>query len=325
MKRFAACEADRDDIERLMARREAGINRLLSLTLLYLSIAFAICLVCSLTRVFLTGCRLGVAAFLPGIVLMLSGSSVARRFDRGERPLPWVKYYMCSVLALAILSLSLIQLVWSVPLIIGGITFVYSYMNMRMVVLYTSVTLMFLALGAGMNALWGMPNPDMVPYPESVQGIQDGYVTLWAMEHREAWSQWEYFLRILRFHTLPMAFLLMCVAGCGFAMVGHGRRLLIETLERMRRVREVEACLLLMAGGNQSQELIQAVLGDLGSPKHHVPPLSQAFVDSIPAETIPSLMREFRRRCLSDTTFEARAVRDPESALRSILLSDSLT
>ena len=97
MKRFAACEADRDDIERLMARREAGINRLLSLTLLYLSIAFAICLVCSLTRVFLTGCRLGVAAFLPGIVLMLSGSSVARWFDRGERPLPWVKYYMCSM------------------------------------------------------------------------------------------------------------------------------------------------------------------------------------------------------------------------------------
>ena len=78
------------------------------------------------------------------------------------------------MLALAIFSLSLIQLVWSVPLIIGGITFVYSYMNMRMVVLYTSVTLMFLALGAGMNALWGMPNPDMVPYPESVQGIQTG-------------------------------------------------------------------------------------------------------------------------------------------------------
>ena len=319
MKRLAACKADEDDLAQLQAQREENINRLLGMTLLYASIAFAICLVCSLTGVFLTGRALGVAAFLPGIVLMLSGTFVAWRFDNGDQPRPWVKYYMCSVLALSIYVLSLIQLVWSVPLIIGGIAFVYSYMNTRMVVVYTSVTLSFLLLGAGMNALWGMPNPDMLPFPSTVEGIRDGYVTLWAMAHREAWSQWEYFLRILRFHTLPMVFLLAIVAGTGFAMVGHGKMRLIEALARMRRIREVEACLLLMAGGNQSRELIQAVLGDVDAQEGQVPPLSQDFVDSIPAASIPGLMRAFRRKSLSDASFADLAARDPEAALRSIL------
>lgn len=325
MKLLAVGEADVLDVERLMAQREMSVNRQLGAALFFSAMAFATCLVCSLTRVFLTGRMLGVVAFLPGVLLQLSGTFVSRRFDGGERPRPWVKYYLCTALALAIYILSLIQLVWAVPLIIGGLAFVYSYMNLRMVVIYNTLTLAFLVLGAGMNALWGMPNPDMLPYPTDVQGVQDGYITLWAMAHREAWSQWEYFLRILRFHTLPMVFLILIVAGCGYTMVRHAQRKLVETLRRVRRVREVEACLLLMAGGMQSEELIRAVLNSEGAEDCRATPLTQEFVDSIPAQEIPALMREFRERNLSNADFAELSAHNPEAALKLILATDSHT
>lgn len=325
MNRSAVSEADEIDMDRLLARREAGVNRQLGMALLCTSVAYAVCLTCSLTRVFLTGRLLGLVVFLPGIVMMMSAVFVVRRFGRGTRHQPWIKHYMCIALALSVYLLSLIQLVWSVPLIIGGLAFVYSYLNVRMVVVYNTVTLAFLLLGAGMNALWGMPNPDMLPFPSDIQGVKDGYVTLWAMAHREAWSHWSYFLRILRFHTLPMTFLLMIVGGCGYAMVSHSKRRLLETLARERRIREIESCILLMAGGNQPQELILAVLREEGIQEACRPPLSQSFVDSIPAESIPKLMREFRKKCLEDADFAALSTTNPEAALKRVLSFDCLT
>lgn len=302
-----------------MTQKETGVNQQLAMTLFCTSIAFAICMFCSLTRVFLTGRLLGVLAFSPGVVLMMSAAIVCRRFDRGDKPRPWVKYCLCSVLGLSIFMLSLIQLVWCVPLVIGGLAFVYSYMNLRMVVIYNLLTLVFLFLGAAMNAAWGMPNPDMLPYPTDVQGIKDGYVTLWAMAHRDAWDHWGYFLRILRFHTLPVVFLLMIVGGCGYAMVANSKRRLLESLERSRRIREVEGSLLLMVSGNQSEELINAVMRTEELSTAPMPPLSPEFVASIPAESIPALMRTFRHRCEEDSTFVDLAARNPEAALKSIL------
>ena len=318
MKLMAVDAADEEELACLLRDREVGVNRQLGVTLFWAAVAYGFCLICSLTGVFLTGRLLGVYGFLPGMLLLFSGAMVSRLYNQGAGPRLWVKYYLLVVMFLAILDVSLIQLVWGVPCLIGGVAFVYAYLNLRLSVFVSAGLIPLLFVAAGMNVLWGMPHPDMLPYPAVVTGIDDGYVTLWAMEHRDAWSKGEYFLRILRFHTLPVVFLLMIVLGCGMAMVRRAKIRILQMLVRARRIREIEACLLLMAGGEQSQELLAAVLGG-GSPTVAAPPLSSDFVNSIPAGEIPRLMRRFNSRCRTDAAYADLADRDPEAALRQLL------
>ena len=317
MKGLAVDAADEEELADLLRKRELGVNRQLGVTLFWAGVAYGLCLACSLTGVFLTGRALGMLGFLPGMLLLFVGSAAAWRGNRGDRPRPGLKYFLLGTMFLAILDVSLIQLVWAVPCLIGGMAFVYAYLNLRLSVWLSAAIVLSLFAAAGLNALFGMPNPDMLPYPAALSGVEDGYVTLWAMAHRESWSAWEYFLRILRFHTLPLLFLMMITIGCGVAMVRRVKRRLILSLSRARRIREVEACLLLMAGGCQTQELLEAVLGTHGTTPAR-PPLSPAFVNAIPAAEIPGLMRRFNSRCRTDAAFADLADRDPEAALRRL-------
>lgn len=317
MSRVVLDPADEQELDRLLRIREGALNRQLGVTLLFTAVAFAMCLFCSLTGIFLTGRGLGVLAFLPGVILLSSGALVSRIFRDESNPRKWVKYYLLLMLYISVLFLALIQLVWAVPLVVGGAAFAYAYLNVRLTVIANTLIFLSLPIAAVVNAVWGMPNPDMLPYPETIAGIRDGYVTLWAMEHRTAWDTCEYFVRVLRYHTLPMLMLMMMITSCGFAMVRRGKDRHRLMLARARRLREIEACLLLMMDGNLSQDVIQAVLGDEGcsaAPRT----LSPEFVQSIPPEEIPALMRSFRRRCEEDPTFADLAERNPEVALRTL-------
>lgn len=305
-------------MKRLLKEREASLNRQLGVTMFFAALAYALCWFCSLSGVFLTGWQLGTAAFLPGALLLLSGAYVAYRHARGEVAPEWVKYYLLAALHLAILDVSLIQLIWAVPCLVGFAAIVFAYHNKRVTTIFSTLIFAGIPLAAALNAWFGFPNPDMIPYPASISGIPDGFVNLWAVEHPDEWSRLGYFLRVLRLHTLPLIFMAMIVIGCGYGMARRTRHRLDLHLEQQRRLREVEACLLLMAGGNQSNELLLAVLGTSAEAVRANPPLSDEFVASIPAESIPALMRRFRARCAADSAFAASAALDPEAALRAI-------
>lgn len=319
MRPFINNASDEEELQRLLSQRESALNRQLGVTMLCAGVAYGLCLACSLTGVFLTGRFLGVIGFLPGMVCLLVGSALSFLHRRQAPSPPWLKYALLSLMLTAIFDVSLIQLVWAVPCLVGFAAMVYAYHNPRLTVAYNTVILTGVFLAAAANALWGMPNPDMLPYPETITGVNDGYVTLWAMEHPEAWSRFGYFLRVLRFHTLPLIFLLLIVTGAGYAMSRRTNQRVISSLARSRRIREIETCLLLMAGGAQSNELITAVLGTMPSEPTAGLPLSKDFVDSIPAERIPQLMKDFRQRCARDAGFAERAAIDPEAALRSVM------
>lgn len=309
---------DDEKLARILQLREQGLNRQLGITMLAMSIAYGLCLVCSLTGVFLTGRSLGVLGFLPGMLLLLTGAIIAAVWGGREKSSPIVKHCLLILLYLAILDVALIQLVWAVPCLVGFIAMVYAYHNVKINVFYNALVIASVFVMAALNAAFGMPNPDMLPYPSAIADIPDGYVTLWAMVHPEQWSRFEYFLRVLRFHSLPLLFLLFIVAGFGYAMSRRTWHRLTVMIARERRIREIETCLLLMAGGLQSNELLKAVLGEQCTESCEKSPLSQEFVDSIPAAEIPRLMKSFRKRCADDPNYADFAARDPESALKSL-------
>lgn len=316
---FVTDASDVQELRWLLDRREQALNRQLGVTMFCAGVAYGLCLLCSLTGVFLTGRFLGVIGFLPGMLCLFAGSALAFRHRHDAVSPTWLKYGLLSLMLAAILDVSLIQLVWAVPCLVGFAAMVYAYHNVRLTVVYNTVILSAVFLAAAANAMWGMPNPDMLPYPETIAGVKDGYVTLWAMEHPEDWSRLGYFLRVLRFHTLPLIFLLLIVTGAGYAMSRRTNQRVAASLARLRRIREIETCLLLMAGGSQSHELIAAVLGTMPSEAASVPPLSKAFVDALPAAQIPSLMKTFRRRCATDPVFAEHAAANPEAALKEVL------
>ena len=313
---MAADAADAEELARQLRAREAAVNWQLGATLFYTALAYMLCFFCTQMRIFLTGRLLGVLAFLPGALLMFAASALAYVRAKDETPRPWVKYALLAAMYLAVQDVALIQLVWAVPCVIGFSVFAYAYQNVRLTVVINVLILLGAFLAAGLNAAWGMPNPDMIPYPANLTDVPDGYVTLWAMAHPEEWSRSAYFLRILRFHTLPIIFLLLIVTGAGFAYVQTSKRRLAQSLANARRIREIEACLLLLAGGKASQELVPTMFQASVS---QVPPLSVGFVESIPAAAIPGLMRRFRLRCHEDSAFAEKAEKDPEGALRALL------
>lgn len=310
--------ADEQELNLQMRIHEAAMNRQLGVTLFFAGIAYFLCLFCCWTNVFLVGNTVGTLAFLPGGILLFIGAGIARFFNGTDNSPRWVKYTLMLLLFVSILDLALVQLVWCLPLIVGGAAFVYAYRNMRLTAISNTLILLALPVSATINALWGMPNPDMLPYPASISGIPDGYVTLWAMENRDQWDTWVYFVRVLRFHTLPVLFLMLIITSCGVAMTRRAKDRMRRTLASARRIREIEACLLLMAGGAQSQEVIMAVLGADSLTTAPVPPLSKEFVESIRPEDIPAMMREFRHRCRKDAKFADLAEKDPEAALRQL-------
>lgn len=314
-------DLDREDekqLRQLLATREQSLNRQLGITLFAMAIAYGLCLVCSLTGVFLTGKLLGLLAFLPGMLLLLTGAAFAHFGCKRPECSARLTHVLLLLTFLAIIDVSLIQLVWAVPCLAGFIALVYAYHNPKITAFYNTLVVISVLAMAALNAAFGMPNPDMLPYPETISGIPDGYVTLWAMRHPEEWSRFDYFLRILRFHSLPLLFLLFIVAGFGYALSRRTRQRFAVNIAQSRRIREIETCLLLMAGGRQSDELLRAVLGSAGEEPPATPPLSAAFVSSIEPAEIPRLVRAFRRRCAEDADFAARAARDPEAALRSL-------
>lgn len=310
---------DREDeaqLKQLLKLREHSLNRQLGITMFAMAIAYALCLICSVTGVFLTGKLLGILAFLPGMLLLFAGSLIAHReCARPETP-AGTKHVLLILLYLAILDVSLIQLVWAVPCIAGFIALVYAYHNPKITAFYNTLVLLSVLVMAALNAAFGMPNPDMLSYPDAIANIPDGYVTLWAMQHPEAWSRFEYFLRILRFHSLPLLFLLFIVAGFGYALSRRTRHRFAENIAQARRIREIETCLLLMSCGQQSEKVLMSILGAAGSDVKASLPLSKEFVESIAAEDIPRLMREFRARCNNDASFAALAASNPEAALK---------
>lgn len=313
---------DREDeiqLKQLLKLREYSLNRQLGITMLAMAIAYALCLICSLTGVFLTGKFLGVLAFLPGMLLLFAGSLIAHYGCSDAQCAPRLKHVLLPLMFLAILDVSLIQLVWAVPCLAGFIALVYAYHNPRITVFYNTLVVISVFVMAALNAAFGMPNPDMLPYPEAIAGIPDGYVTLWAMRHPEEWSRFDYFLRILRFHSLPLLFLLFIVAGFGYALSRRTRHRFAVNIAQARRIREIETCLLLMASGQQSDETLLAVLGSAEEDIRATPPLSKEFVESIPSAEIPRLVRTFRSRCAEDEDYGSLASRDPETALREIL------
>lgn len=310
--------ADVQEMNHLMRLHEAAMNRQSCVTLFVTGIAYLLCLFCCLTDIFLVGHKIGTLAFLPGAILLFIGAAIAKIYESDETPKYWVKYFILMCLYLAVLDLSLVLLIWYVPLIVGGAAFVYAYRNLRLTIIANILILLALPIAAVMNAFWGMPNPDMLPYPETISGIHDGYVTIWAMNHRDQWDSWSYFLRILRFHTLPMLFLMVMITTSGLAMTRRANERMIRALSLSRRIREIEACLLLMAGGNQSQEVILAVLGQDSLQTVERKTLSKEFVESIDPREIPELMRRFRRRCECDSRFAALAQSDPEAALKAL-------
>lgn len=303
---------------RILTVRENSLNRQLGITMLTMAIAYGLCLVCSLTGVFLTGRLLGILAFLPGMFLLLAGFVVAMLKSGSEVSPPWLKHVLLILLYVAILDVALIQLIWAVPCLVGFIAMVYAYHNTKITVFYNVLVIASVFVMAAINAAFGMPNPDMLPYPTTIADIPDGYVTLWAMAHPDQWSRFDYFTRILRFHSLPLLFLLFIVGGFGYAMSRRTQHRFGVMLARERRIREIETCLLLMAGGLQSNDLLKAVLGEQGEETSENPPLSQDFVDSIPATEIPGLMKRFRARCADNPEYAAFAARDPEGALKSL-------
>lgn len=309
---------DDEKLARILQIREQGLNRQLGITMLAMSIAYGLCLVCSLTGVFLTGRTLGILGFLPGMLLLLTGAIIAAVWGGREKSSPIAKHWLLILLYLAILDVSLIQLVWAVPCLVGFIAMVYAYHNVKINVFYNVLVIASVFIMAALNAAFGMPNPDMLPYPSAIADIPDGYVTLWAMAHPEQWSRFDYFIRILRFHSLPFLFLLFIVAGFGYAMSRRTWQRLTMMIARERRIREIETCLLLMAGGMRSHELLKAVLGEQCAEMRANSPLSQEFVDSIPAAEIPCLMKRFRKRCADDPEYAEFAARDPEGALKSL-------
>lgn len=318
MKPLTADLSEEELLRRLLRSRESSLNRQLGVTMFCGALAYGLCLLCTQTGVFLTGRALGFLAFLPGMLLLFTGSFIARRFGCGDDCGKWVKHVLLLSILLAILDVSLIQLVWAVPCLVGFAATVFAYHNTRITVIYTILIYLSIILSAVLNSWWGFPNPDMIPYPSEISGIPGGFVNLWAVEHPEAWSKVGYFLRVLRLHTLPLLFLMMIVTGCGYGMARRTRNRLKRNLEQTRRIQEIETCLLLMAGGNQSHELIMAVLGTTAEELRANPPLSADFVASIPAAEIPRLMRAFRARCESDPTYAELAARDPEAALKAL-------
>lgn len=318
MKPFFADASDEVLISHFIRVREASLNRQLGVTMFCGALAYGLCLACSLTGVFLTGKFLGMLAFLPGMLVLFSGSFVSWRFNRAEECPAWVKHYLLLSILFAILDVSLIQLVWAVPCLVGFAATVFAYYNARVTVLYTALIYFGIFLAAALNSMYGFTNPDFIPYPAEISGIRDGFVNLWAVEHPDEWSRMGYFIRVLRLHSLPLFFLMIIVTGCGIGMARRTRQRLERNLAQMRRIREIETCLLLMAGGNQSNELIMAVLGTSAEELRANPPLSKAFVDSIPASDIPRLMRAFRARCASDPAFAELAAANPEHALASL-------
>lgn len=310
---------DEAEISRLLRQREIALNEQLGAMMFWTGIAYGLCLVCCLTGVFLTGRTLGVLGFLPGMICLLTGAAIAFRHRRDPVAPPWLKHVLFSLSALAILDVSLIQLVWGAPCLVGFVMMIYTYRNTRLTLIYYCVILAGVFVAAAANAFWGMPNPDMLPYPDSISAIPDGYVTLWAMNHPESWNRFEYFLRVLRFHSLPLIFLLLIVTGSGYAMGKRMNRQILLSLARARRIREIETCLLLTVGGGQPLEVLLSVLGEKATETMTAMPLSKAFLDSIPAARIPALMKAFRQRCAADSAFAEHAATEPESALKEVL------
>lgn len=318
MRPFVTDASDEKELQHLLRQRESALNRQLGVTMFCAGVAYGLCLLCSLTGVFLTGRFLGVIGFLPGMLCLFAGSALAFRHRHDVVSPTWLKYGLLSLMLAAIFDVSLIQLVWAVPCLVGFAAMVYAYHNVRLTVVFNTVILSAVFLAAAANAMWGMPNPDMLPYPETIAGVKDGYVTLWAMEHPEDWSRLGYFLRVLRFHTLPLIFLLLIVTGAGYAMSRRTNQRVVASLARARRIREIETCLLLMAGGELPSEILLAALGETATDETAMP-LTRAFVDALPAAEIPSLMKTFRRRCATDPVFAEHAAANPEAALKEVL------